>query len=431
MDNTTIKNLITYIILASIFITGAGFGGDTFVIYWYYPIYALFIIYGILVYHRINLSILAVFIGITLYAVVTYKAGFSLVVKQLVNLTFYGLTFYFLLCHEHFDIVGVFRKYIKFSKWILVIGFVQVFLYALDLGAIYSFVFPFLDATHTEIRLQSIAQEPSLIAFTFSPIVFLSLHNVFYKTDYLLSKRWSWLFIIGYLLTQTTNAYLAFIIMLILLYFKSFTVRKLQFALIFFGAICLVGFIFYKVSAFIKVRVDDTIYGFTTDFGQGDTYAKLHLTSYAVVSNYYVTKKSLQNHPWTGNGLGTHELVYEKYIPYQVRSYAFFGMNRLDATGLGLRILSEMGIIFFLAFCFFVIKFRLKSRSYFSDTQEILWIINTGMLLVIILALLRNGNYTLHGKILFFYLYYFSWRHLKDKITFAPKSDHQNLSLQT
>ena len=41
----------------------------------------------------------------------------------------------------------------------------------------------------------------------------------------------------------------------------------------------------------------------------------------ALLSNGYVTKRSLQDQPLTGAGLGNYSVIYDKYIPSRLKEY--------------------------------------------------------------------------------------------------------------
>ncbi len=425
MGNAIIKNLITYLIIASIFVTGAGFGDIGFNIYWYYPFYLAFAAYGLWTFKKINVKIVTVFACIVLYSLVTYRDGLSLLIKQSINIGFAGIVSYYLLWHEKFDLEKLFGKYVTFSKVVLIIGFFQVILFYLGAGQWYIFCFPYLKLDDTTYRLQSITQEPSSIAFTFAPVVFLSLHNLFYQSQYMINKKWSFLFVVGYLLTLSSVAYIGFIMMLTLLYFKNFTFRKLKLSLFAFAGVLLLCFIAYRSISFIQIRVDDTVYALSGDFTKGNTFLEVNVSTYALISNFYVTRKSVEEYPITGNGLGTYELVYDRYIPARMREY--FTLNRQDANSMGFRLATETGLVGLFAFCFFTVRFKVRSGGFSSNHEEILWILNSSIFIFILLSLLRGGNYTYHGRILFLLLYYYSYRQISQnpKPTLA-----QNNSLQ-
>ena len=175
------------------------------------------------------------------------------------------------------------------------------------------------------------------------------------------------------------------------------------------GFIFLLAYAAYTNISLIKDRVDDTFQGMSDDFieSDNDNYKAVNVSAYILLANYYVTRKSIENHPWTGHGLGTHEMSYDKYLPAEHREYST--LNRKDAGSMAMRLLTETGIIGLLLFCFFTIKYKLRSMKSFSPRENLLWIINSSAFVLIILYLFRNGNYTINGKLLFLLLYYYTF----------------------
>lgn len=390
--------------------------------YWYYPFYILFLGFAILVYHQINVKLLFILALLLIYSLVTYEHGLTLIGKQFLNILFSTLVFYNLIVHERYGIIEIFRKYVVLAKIVLVLGFAQVVFFYLGYGEMYVSIFPWLGYSNIGVRLQSVSQEPSYIALTFAPVIFYSLHNLFYKTSYFLNKMWSGLFMAGYLLTFSSLAYLSILIILIVLYFKKFTSVKL--ILIGFVALglFLLSFIMYRNIPFVKIRIDDTAFAITKDFTDPDIFRAVNFSTYALLSNLYVTKESLAVEPITGHGLGTHELTYRKYLPLELQNYRI--LNAEDANSMALRLLTETGLLGFTIFLFFTIHYRIRYNGSFPARQKLLWVINCGIFIVILLSLIRNGNYTVHGKILFFLAYYYTYRMLRKETQRAldPKS---------
>ncbi len=411
MYNAIIKSVISYLIIASIFIMGNPILEMGFFLYWYHLVYILFAVYAIFIYHSIDAKIFQVLLLIIVYSLLTYQYEISLVLKQLINITFTFFIFYNFIKHEKFDFEEIFRKYIVFSKVVLVLGFIQVFLFSLKLERLFFLGFPFLEGTNINIRMQSITQEPSFLANTFVPIVFLSFYNLMHRDGFFINKKWSLLFIIGYILTFSIIAYLSIIIMLLALYFKVFTFKKLYFLLLFFSGLFFFALLAYQNVEGMRMRVDDTLYGVMNGIVKNEGYQKINLSTYALLSNAYVTKQSLQEHFFTGSGLGTYSATYDKYIPVPLK--LFFVINNEEAGSLALRLLSETGVIGFSIFCFFLFKHRIRAKPYFSSDQKFLWVLNASIFVLTMLLLLRSGDYTANGRILFFLIYYYTYSIMK------------------
>ncbi len=412
MTGIYLRDVVSYIILISIFLTGFPFQLSVD-FYWYYPVYMLFLVVSTIVYHKVNLKFLLLLLTLVVYCLLTYDYGLSLVIKQLVNIVFSAMVFYNFVVHERFNLEAIFKKYLAISKLVLVVGLLQVAMFHLGIGHVFVQTFPWLGFANINVRLQSFAQEPSFIALTFAPVVFLSLYNIFNPNRQLISLKWSVLFVLGYLLTLSSLAYLSVLLMLVLLYFSRFTVSKLLTVLFAVVGICLIGYLAYRHIENIRVRVDDTVFGLTNNIFQNENFKKIHLSTYAILTNLEVAKQSLGKNPITGNGLGTHELTYRGKLPTEVLEYRV--LNAEDASGLAIRLTTETGLLGLIAFLFFTIRYKISLSSVVNRSHLSLWIFNQGIFVFIILCLLRNGNYTLHGKVLFLILYYYTYRAIKVK----------------
>lgn len=411
MANAVIKKVISYLLIASIFITGESLIASGFDLYWYYIVYLLFAVYGLVQYHRVSKPALLGLFVVTIYSCITYQYGLDLVFKQVLNIAFVLLVFYNFIIFEEYDYVEIFKKYVDFSKAILIIGFIQVLMFAVRLDELYLTIFPFLAKSNISCRLQSIAQEPSFIANTFAPVVFLSFYNLFRRQSILINKVWSVLFIIGYLLTLSSVAYAGMMVMIIVLYAKNFSLRKVFVGVLVLISLGIIGYTLYRSIPDVRLRIDDTMFAIDYGFERNNNYRNVNASTYALLSNVYVTEKSLQENFWTGNGLGTYKLTYDRFMPSEMTNYLV--LNREDANSMTLRLLTETGFLGFLVFMFFVLKYKVRSRPSFTLEEEVYWIINSGIFVMIVLILIRSGHYTVHGRVLFLLLYYYSYRSVK------------------
>ena len=164
------------------------------------------------------------------------------------------------------------------------------------------------------------------------------------------------------------------------------------------------------------MRVDDTAKALGSD---GRIPAeKINLSTFAIFSNFLVTKESLSNNPLIGSGIGTHALNYDKYIGIYFSEdniWREMELNREDANSLMLRLLSETGIIGAALFLLFILHYSIpyKEHALANGNNYYLWMINNGILASIILRLVRFGNYTVLGFPFFLLLFIFSYRYYK------------------
>jgi hypothetical protein len=149
------------------------------------------------------------------------------------------------------------------------------------------------------------------------------------------------------------------------------------------------------------VRVD----GITALFS-GQTYSAfdVHGSSFVFYNNYTVTKQNLIQNPLFGSGLGSHQHAYEKYS--LVKDFGgIYDFNSQDANSMLLRIVSETGITGLILTLFFIIRnFRKRDES---ETADFGWVLSSACLVIIVLQLLRQGNYTYNGFFFFVWMYYF------------------------
>ena len=182
-----------------------------------------------------------------------------------------------------------------------------------------------------------------------------------------------------------------------------------MFVVVIFSVIIgLVVAVYYTVPN-IKLRIDDTLYAVSNDITKEDVYLNVNLSTYALLSNFYVTQHAVASAPLLGSGVGTYELAYDNILPEHMKAY--WTLNRSDANSMGFRLAVEVGLIGFLAVVYFLYHFRVKRLVTWSVEKEILWVINNGILIMILLWLIRSGHYSIHGRILFVLMYYYSCKY--------------------
>ena len=402
------KNAVSYLIVISFFVTGNGFTNSIFTFYWYYPVYLILICYWILAYRTLNKGAITVLALILLHSVVVLTlhrfSGAALVLKQVVNICFSTVVFALYLRHEQYDVIGIFRKYCNVSKLVAIVGFIQVALFAMGLGELFLKVVPF--ESNISTRLQSVTLEPSFIAYTLCPVVFVSLYNIFNRRRLFFGYTWSVLFVVAYLLTVSAVAMVGLVLSLLILYFNPFTISRAMFVGIIFATIVGLVAAVYQSVPNIKLRIDDTLYAMTNDITKEEVYLKVNLSTYALLSNFYVTKHAFFSAPVLGSGFGTYELAYDNILPDHMKDY--WALNRSDANSMAFRLLVETGLVGIIVISLGLYYFRIKKLVTSSAMKEVLWVINNGILVMMLLWLIRSGHYSIHGRILFVLIYYYS-----------------------
>ena len=163
---------------------------------------------------------------------------------------------------------------------VLIIGFIQVLLFSLQLESLYFAVLPYLKVTNINARMQSVTLEPSFLSYTFVPILFMSFYNLFHDQVLFFNKKWSVAFVVGYVLIFSAVAYFSMMLILLLLYFQNFTLRKLSYVFFVLFGISILAYIAYQNLEEIKKRVDDTYFGITEGIIANEGYTKVNLSTY-------------------------------------------------------------------------------------------------------------------------------------------------------
>jgi O-antigen ligase len=76
--------------------------------------------------------------------------------------------------------------------------------------------------------------------------------------------------------------------------------------------------------------------------------SSVNASTFAVLSNAYVTVQAFLSHPLIGVGLGGYQFAYTKYIPSigeNVQDQTLITLNMFDASSLFLRTTAEMGLV--------------------------------------------------------------------------------------
>ncbi len=351
------------------------------------------------------------------------------VVKQIIGLLFSSIAYYTFIVYNNYEVKKIFRMYIFIALFVSLEGLLEEIL---NLNGIH---------INSKIRITDfgfyrifgIMGEPYFLAVVLLPALFY----VFTKTtnfERVISKANNYVLftVIGlcFVLTFSSAGVIGIGgIMLFWLYdkrFLSLTSWKLIFLPIFLGAIL---YSFSNITEEWKefnIKYTQTLGAFSNNSTKKEDIEKLNTSSFALYSNFVIAKESFSRQPITGSGLGTHETNYKKYFSkffdedFVIR-YGIF--NTADANSLFVRLMSETGLLGLGLFFTFLIKNFLRRRGYDHPELRDYTLINQGIFILMIVRLVRTGNYFGNGFFLFFFLYYFSYKIVKKKLAEkrAPK----------
>jgi hypothetical protein len=181
----------------------------------------------------------------------------------------------------------------------------------------------------------------------------------------------------------------------------------------------------YEYSEDFKYRID-TSKALWID--QDYSIENTNSSSFVLYNNYHVTASALSVSPLFGTGLGSYSEAFENYtITRDVLNYEF-EFNTADGNSLLFRMLVETGLLGTGMFIFLVIRGFIPKRE--SESFMIHHrLIGQAIFIMIMLYLLRQGNYFLNAFPFFVLMYYYNWKQYKESQKKALVSDDETLSI--
>lgn len=387
-----------------------------------YIIYAMYILYYAICFRRIRVNpgllfvISAILFLFWITIMLNREASILLYFKQLV---FFFLTFlacYMFLASYGFNYIKAFKDYIAVIYISAIVGVIQFLSFKLGFkfGADYSYLgFDMGNLTFRPeyFRVQSWFREPSFLVYAYTPVIFVGLGRLFGLTKLISIKR-ALVILLVMLLSTSSLGYLSLIFSLLIIGFSVFNfIKKPLFLFPMIIATIVASILIYQIPM-VKFRVDDTLsLYFDEDITEKDIN-KTNLSTYALYSNYKITKAAAKDYPIFGFGWGNYEIIYDKYLDQEVPYNSFYNekLNRKDASSLLLRITAELGLVFLVVFVYLLLKYRLRIGEIDRKNcfQMNSWLINNGIFVLILLRCIRQGNYFMLGLCFFLIIYVLS-----------------------
>ena len=311
----------------------------------------------------------------------------------------------YVLFYYNFNLNKLFSIYIKFCLIICFLGVFQVisFVFGFKYGYDFSWIlnkWGFVRGGIVGFRVNSILSEPAQLAIIISPATYVAIRNLVHKQNYLISKFQSALVVLVSILTSSSIGFFG-VLLCLLINTNSFRFRYI-----------LVGFIIFISSFWLaynyvgdfKSRFDSAVgLWFNNDFSLKNT----NNSSFVLYNNLHIAKENLFNHPFFGTGLGSHEDAFNKHtLTGKVIQYDF-AFNKKDGNSLLIRLSTETGLIGLALVLFLLIKCfvsRIKDEKLMTKQ-----IISQAVFILLVLSLIRQGNYMLNGLPFLFLIYYYNY----------------------
>ena len=394
----------------------------------YVPLIILFFVF--IFKYRFPSQIMYLFIPLLIFGLIniffsnnTLGEFFKIYINVFVGVLF----FYYVFEYYERDVEKFFSIYIQFCIVACLICIIQLVSYNIGfkLGYHYGWLgfnkWGLAKGGFFGLRVNGFFSEPSYVASTIGPAFFISVYNLIFNKSYFITRSVSIFITITYLLTFSSVAYLGVFFVLVLILINFGFVRYLLF---FIPIIILLFYGLYSNVTEFKIRMDglSSLYfedilntqGTNTSGGgyqqqiahKINILGKIHGSSFVQFNNFIVTKENFKSNPIFGTGLGSHGIAFEKY-----NLNSFIGNeyrnNSSDANSMLLRIISETGL-FGIVFMYLFIKNNFIKRDPTNEISDYHWLISNAVLVIILLQLARQGNYTYGGFIAYMWLYYYT-----------------------
>jgi hypothetical protein len=327
-------------------------------------------------------------------------------VKVYLSLVLTYFFYYYVICEFEFDIKQMFKWYLKGCYFAALIGLFQFVSYLVGFEPGYS-LFHYANKGGQVvtgglwgIRVNSIFMEPTHLGSVLSAAFFVAVYNLISRKNFYYNTIQNWLIITCYILSFSGMGQIGVLLTIILL---AVNFGFLRYVIVAVPVLILSFNYLYNHVPEFKDRFDST-YGLFVE-GEQFELGKTHGSSFILYNNYIVATKNFESNFLFGTGLGSHQTAFEKYsIGKGIKTWGF-DLNAADANSMFLRLMSETGLFGLSIFFIIMIKCYVK-RDRYNDSYH--WLVSNGILIMILLNLLRQGNYYLYGFPFFLILYYYN-----------------------
>ena len=320
--------------------------------------------------------------------------------------------YYYVFVAYEFDVEKLFALYLKGAYFVTVIGFVQWISYNLHFEPGYNYKWLFnkwgiVDDKYGGIRLNSIYSEASQFAIMISPAAFIAINNLILRKKVFYKTHQSILIIFITILTTSSLGLIGFGISIALLTvnygkFINFMVTIL--------ALLIVVFVCYQYLPQFRDRYDSA-YGLWIE--NKFTIDNVNSSSFILYNHLHVAVENFKQNILFGTGLGSHQIAFDKYSLTLLKEIIDVNFNKADANSMFLRLLSETGLMGVTFMLYIIFKFFVR-RDYKNPDYNY-WVMSNSVLVLIILYLLRQGNYFINGFPFFMWMYYYTGKSNMEK----------------
>ena len=139
-------------------------------------------------------------------------------------------------------------------------------------------------------------------------------------------------------------------------------------------------------------------------------------SSFVLYNNLHIAKENIIDYPLFGTGLGSHETAFKKHTLTKTVIKYDFEFNIKDGNSLFVRLCTETGLIGLFFVFILIFKGFIYKVKYDDEDLRLNSIISQALFILLILVLIRQGNYMLNGLPLMFLIYYYNFKQYEEKI---------------
>jgi hypothetical protein len=337
--------------------------------------------------------------------------------------------FYYYIMHEYeFDILKLFRWYLKGAYYAALLGVFQFVSFLLGYTQGYTFwgifnKWALAPGGLFGIRINSVFSEPTHLACVLAPAFFISVYCLLKKKNFGLSKFQCAVIIAIYIMSFSGLAQTGIFLTVILLAINMGFIRYIMFAIPI--SMIIFNFLYNNVTDF-RERLDSLVALFS---GEQFDIRKTHGSSFVLYNNYIVATENFKTNYVFGTGIGSHAVAFEKYSKAKHIKTFGFNLNSADANSMFLRLLSETGLFGICIFFYLVYHCYVSKNQDTEEESSDHWVVSNALLVMILLNLFRQGHYFLNGFPFFVMLYWYNYKSYRQYIE-TGESDIASTEMQ-
>lgn len=333
--------------------------------------------------HFVNLLMFLIIHGLIAYSIIWIPLNYM--ASQILGISVVGFYYYnFVKLYKINELINV---YSNLAFWTATIGY---FLYFFEIRI----------GNFGDPRFYSYFKEPAHYC-----IVVLPACYYYYKTK----KYFKFLMIFSTLILSTSS--LGYVGCGLLFLLPNLSLKRFGYFAIVTPFLCAAFYFVYINYPFFEMRVSETASNLkAAKTGKFDR--DTNLSTYVLISNMYIAKNNIIEHP-LGSGIGSHHHMHFNHYSSRMRPPEYLVTlgrhkdNSFDANSLFTRICSEFGLIGFtllICFLFFAIKTFSSDKLFFAQ----------GVVIYFLLKLFRDGTYFPPELFFFVWVFYFSYKEYID-----------------